>query len=245
MTDRNFCSPTDCSPTDWRVTDRHVTDRGQSRRQVLLAALTASAAAAFAAAADTSTALAGADLAAAGLADDRLAEKLIAAALTQVGVTTHYDAAYVRLAFPGGDVAAERGVCTDVIVRAYRTALGFDLQVRLNVDMRAAFAVYPRRWGLNQPDSNIDHRRVPNLQMYFARQGAERARPNQPADWQPGDLVTQMIPGGRPHIGIVSAQWNADTSRRLIIHNIGRGTQVEDVLDLFPITGRYRFLPKT
>ncbi len=210
-------------------------DPGLSRRDVLAATLASLATAAF-------TCSPGRAAASVDLAE---ANQLIAAAEAQVGVTTVYDATYVRIAFPGGDVSAERGVCTDVIVRAYRKAFGWDLQAHLNADMRAAFAVYPRRWGLNQTDSNIDHRRVPNLQVYFARQGAERPRPTVSADCQPGDLVTQMIPGGRPHIGIVSTQWNADNTRRRLIHNIGRGTQIEDVLDLFPITGHYRFFPKT
>jgi uncharacterized protein len=182
--------------------------------------------------------------AAAQAADDRgQAARLVTAATGQVGVTTVYDAAYVRLAFPGGDVPIERGVCTDVIVRAYRTAFNLDLQARLNADMRIAFSAYPKRWGLGQPDPNIDHRRVPNLQVFLTRQSASRGMPTPTAAWLPGDLVTQMIPGGRPHIGIVSAQRTADGVRPLIIHNIGRGTQIEDVLDLFPVTGRYRFLP--
>jgi uncharacterized protein len=171
------------------------------------------------------------------------AKRLIEAGTAQVGVTTLYDAAYVRLGFPGGDVPIERGVCTDVIVRAYRQAFGFDLQAALNADMRTAFQAYPKRWGLGAPDPNIDHRRVPNLQTFFARKGAERPRPSTAVGWQAGDLVTQMIPGGRPHIGIVSAQKNPSGDRPLIIHNIGRGTQIEDVLDLFPVTGRYVFFP--
>jgi uncharacterized protein len=175
--------------------------------------------------------------------DTATAARLVSAAEAQVGITTIYDAAYVRLGFPGGDVPADRGVCTDVIVRAYRAAFSIDLQAKLNADMRGAFAAYPRRWGLTQTDANIDHRRVPNLQVYFARQGAERPRPTVASDWLPGDLVTQMIPGGRPHIGIVSGRWTDDKARPLIIHNIGRGTQIEDVLDLFAITGRYRLLP--
>ena len=171
------------------------------------------------------------------------AAKLIASAEAQIGVTTLYDASYQRLTFPGGDVAADRGVCTDVVVRAYRVAFGFDLQQRLNADMRAHGSVYPRRWGLTRPDPNIDHRRVPNLQTFFTRLGAERPRPATEAEWQPGDLVTLMVPVGRPHIGIISATPNAGGTRLMLVHNIGRGTQVEDVLDQFPVTGRYRFLP--
>jgi uncharacterized protein YijF (DUF1287 family) len=105
------------------------------------------------------------------------AEKLIAAAESQIGVTRIYDAAYVRIPFPGGDVPAERGVCTDVVVRAYRQAFGYDLQAKLNADMKANFSAYPKRWGLSGPDSNIDHRRVPNLQVFFARQKLELPKP--------------------------------------------------------------------
>ena len=171
------------------------------------------------------------------------AAKLIAAASAQIGVTTVYDPSYQRLKFPGGDVPLDRGVCTDVIVRAYRTAFGFDLQEKLNADMRAHGARYPKRWGAVAPDANIDHRRVPNLQTYFTRQGAVRPTPAGGHIWQPGDLVTQMVPVGRPHIAIVSATPSPQSGRLMLIHNIGRGTQLEDTLDTFPITGRYRFFP--
>ena len=174
---------------------------------------------------------------------DPAAAKLIAAAMTQVGVTTLYDASYQSLKFPGGDVAPDRGVCTDVIVRAYRTAFGFDLQEKLNADMKAHLDAYPKRWGLRKPDANIDHRRVPNLQTYFARHGAERSRAISSDTWQPGDLITQLVPANLPHIGIVSDRLNDAGQRRLVIHNIGRGAEVEDTLEMFPVTGRYRFLP--
>jgi uncharacterized protein len=168
---------------------------------------------------------------------------LVEAAMAQIGVTTIYDPAYVRLTFPGGDVDAARGVCTDVVVRAYRRAFNFDLQQALNDDMKRAFGAYPRRWNLSAPDPNIDHRRVPNLATFFARRGAARPVPASADAWQAGDVVTQMIPGGRPHIGIVSDKRTPDGKRALVIHNIGRGTQVEDILDLFQITGRYVFFP--
>ena len=171
------------------------------------------------------------------------AARLIAAASAQIGVTKLYDASYQSLQFPGGDVPADRGVCTDVIVRAYRQAFGFDLQQKVNADMRAHGAVYPQRWGLHKPDANIDHRRVFNLQTYFARQGAERPRTTVLADWQPGDLVTQLVPANLPHIGIVSGTSNSDNTRLLVIHNIGQGTLLEDTLATYPITGRYRFFP--
>lgn len=171
------------------------------------------------------------------------AERLVDAAESQIGVTTLYDPAYVRLVFPGGDVPVQRGVCTDVVVRAYRAAFGFDLQAHVNADMRRAFAVYPRRWGLAGPDPNIDHRRVPNLQTFLARRGAELRRADNEMDaWLPGDIVTQLVAGGRPHIGIVSATRVPSSGRLLVVHNIGRGTLREDILDVFVITGRYRFL---
>jgi uncharacterized protein len=170
------------------------------------------------------------------------AQKLIQAAESQIGITRMYDAAYVRIAFPGGDVPIDRGVCTDVIVRAYRQAFGYDLQAKLNADMKADFGAYPKRWGLSRPDSNIDHRRVPNLQVFFARQKAELPKPMSSTGWQPGDLVTMLVPGGRPHIGIVSTTLVAGTERPKIIHNIGLGTQSDDILDALAITGRYRLL---
>jgi hypothetical protein len=129
-----------------------------------------------------------------------------------------------------------------VVVRAYRQAFGFDFQAELHADMRRAFASYPRKWGLAAPDPHIDHRRVPNLQAFLARRRAEQPRPRAPAEWLAGDLVTQMIPGNRPHIGIVADVRSAAGARPLVIHNIGRGTQVEDILELLPVTGRYRFL---
>ncbi len=170
------------------------------------------------------------------------AQKLIQAAESQIGVTRIYDAAYVRIAFPGGDVPMERGVCTDVVVRAYRQAFGYDLQARLNADMKANFGAYPKRWGLSGPDTNIDHRRVPNLQVFFARRKAELPRPVTSSGWQAGDIVTMLVPGGRPHIGIVSSTFAAGTERPKIIHNIGFGTQNDDILEVLTITGRYRLL---
>jgi uncharacterized protein len=162
--------------------------------------------------------------------------QLIAAARAQVGRTTLYDAAYVALSYPGGDVPMERGVCTDVVIRAYREAFGIDLQKLVHEDMRKNFAAYPTRWGLKKPDRNIDHRRVPNLQTFFARKGAALNSTGAEA----GDLITMMLPGNLPHIGIVSDKVNEEKIP-LFIHNIGGGTQEEDVLQRFEITGRYRF----
>lgn len=167
------------------------------------------------------------------------AHEFASAAAKQVGVTVSYDASYVQLAYPGGDVPVETGVCTDVVVRAMRE-MGTDPQVEVHEDMAAAFGEYPRTWGLSEPDPNIDHRRVPNLQVYFERLGKSLPVTSVAADYQPGDIVTWKMPGGSPHVGIVSARQAPWESRFAIVHNAGRGTRVEDVLFDFTITGHYR-----
>lgn len=166
------------------------------------------------------------------------AGKLIAAARAQIGVTIRYDPAYTALPFPGGDVPRERGVCTDVVIRAYRDALDLDLQALVNADMRSAFAAYPRIWGLRAPDRNIDHRRVPNLGTWLKRQGAALPIPAGPSGWRPGDIFTSAV-NDRPHIGLVSDR--RGPNGWLIIHNIGAGTREEEGLGAWPITGRYRW----
>lgn len=163
---------------------------------------------------------------------------LAAAARTQIGVTRRYDPAYVRIGYPGGDVAIDRGVCTDVVIRAFRR-LSLDLQRELHEDMRTHFTLYPQTWGLRGPDPNIDHRRVPNLRRWSERQGWQRPVSTNPAAYRTGDLVTWDLGGGVPHIGIVSDHKVA-ASRPLIIHNIGRGTREEDILLSYRITGHYR-----
>ena len=169
------------------------------------------------------------------------AARLVAAAERQVGVTLSYDPGYRRIAFPGGDVPRASGVCTDVVIRAYRDAFGLDLQREVNADMKRSFREYPKIWGLSRADSNIDHRRVPNLQTFFKRRGAGLPVSNDSPDYQPGDIVTQNLPGNLAHIVIVSNQLNAEQLRPLVIHNIGRGAQIEDTLFAFDITGHYRF----
>ena len=161
-------------------------------------------------------------------------------AYRQVGVTVHYDGSYRRIAFPGGDVPIERGVCTDVLVRAYRHA-GIDLQLLVHEDMSRAFASYPRRWGHTRPDPNIDHRRVANLATFFRRSGAVLPISSRAGDYAAGDIVTWRLPSGTDHIGLVTDRPHEE--RRLIVHNIGGGTQVEDVLFAHPITGHYRYDP--
>ena len=171
------------------------------------------------------------------------ATRLVLAARNQIGITRHYDPAYTRLAYPGGDVNMEKGVCTDVLIRAYRSAFTYDLQKAVHEDMRQHFSAYPKIWGLKKTDPNIDHRRVPNLQTFFRRRQAELAISSKPSDYLPGDLVTQLINGKLPHILIVSDQQSRRTGKPLIIHNIGAGVQEEDALFALPITGHYRFFP--
>jgi uncharacterized protein len=170
----------------------------------------------------------------------RASEMLIEAARRQVGVTLNYDPAYTRLAFPGGDVPRAKGVCTDVIIRAYRDAFGIDLQALVNADMKAAFSAYPKRWGLRTTDRNIDHRRVPNLQTFLKRQRAQLPIPEDGRQWKPGDIFTSLVGGNLPHIGIVSYD-RGRSGRYMILHNIGGGARQEDALLDHKITGRYRW----
>ena len=165
--------------------------------------------------------------------------RLTEAARDQVGVTTIYDPAYVTLNFPGGDIPRDRGVCTDVVIRALRDGWGIDLQLAVNRDMKANFSAYPSLWGLSRTDRNIDHRRVPNLQTLFARIGAKLPLDDAPTPYLPGDIVTWTLPGNLAHIGIVSDKLSAGGTP-LILHNIGRGAQEEDILFTYPMTGHYR-----
>ena len=164
---------------------------------------------------------------------------IVAAARKQIGVTVGYDPAYRRLAYPGGDVPRESGVCTDVIIRALRDAQKIDLQKLVHEDMKGSFAKYPQNWGLKKPDANIDHRRVPNLQCYFKRKGYALPVSKNAADYKPGDIVTVMVGGKLPHIMIVSDR-KASDGTPLVIHNIGSGTKEEDCLFTYPLTGHYR-----
>ena len=168
------------------------------------------------------------------------AKALIAAARRQVGVTLAYDPAYTALDYPGGDVPRGKGVCTDVLIRAYRDAFGLDLQVEVHRDMAAAFRAYPKRWSLKRPDRNIDHRRVPNLETFWTRQSARLPIPARAEDWQPGDLFTTLIEGRLPHTGIVSDRL-AGNGNPLVIHNIGSGAREEDMLLAWRPTGRFRW----
>lgn len=166
----------------------------------------------------------------------------LANAIEQTGITTGYDPAYVQLDYPGGDVPQETGVCSDVIVRAFRKA-GTDLQKEVHEDMSTAWSAYPRRWGNARPDSNIDHRRVLNLMTFFERRAKALPTTNARDDYLPGDIVAWDLGGGVPHIGIVSNLAIESPKHFLIIHNIGAGTRAEDVLFNWKITGHYRFFP--
>ena len=162
-------------------------------------------------------------------------------AVDQIGKTTGYDPSYQKIEYPSGDVPIETGVCSDVIVRAFRKG-GIDLQKDLHEDMKDNFSAYPTRWGLKGTDANIDHRRVPNLQTYFARKGKSLATDGGAETFLPGDLVTWDLQlGGTEHIGMVVNVWYKPTQRYLIVHNIGAGTRMEDVLFAWKITGHYRY----
>jgi len=165
---------------------------------------------------------------------------LVAAAMARTRQDVRYDGSYRSIAYPGGDVPADVGVCTDVVIRTYR-AVGVDLQQAVHEDMSTAFADYPALWGLRRPDSNIDHRRVPNLGTFFERQGAALAVTGDADDYHAGDLVTWMLPGNLPHIGIVVSARSTGGERALVVHNIGAGPELEDVLFGFPVTGHYRY----
>jgi hypothetical protein len=182
------------------------------------------------------------DPTAASLTHQQFLQKLVAAAVERTHHVVRYDPAYVRIPYPNGDVPAETGVCTDEIIRAYR-AIGVDLQKEVHEDMLRNFAAYPnqRRWLLAHTDTNIDHRRVPNLMTFFARNGEMLTRSTRSEDYAPGDLVTWDLGGNVPHIGIVVDRKSAGTGQYLVVHNIGRGPQAEDVLFHWKITGHYRY----
>ena len=167
-------------------------------------------------------------------------KQMLDGAIAQAGVTTGYDPAYVALDYPGGDVPEKTGVCSDVVVRAFRKA-GIDLQKEVHEDMKAARSEYPTKWGAIDPDSNIDHRRVLNLMTYFARRGKSLPISNEATDYQPGDIVAWELSRGMDHVGIVTNMLSDSGDRYLIVHNIGAGTRIEDVLFDWTIKGHYRF----
>lgn len=168
--------------------------------------------------------------------------ELIQAALNQTNQIVIYNPTYFKIPYPNGDIPAKFGVCTDVVIRAYRQ-LGIDLQQEVHLDIKANFAIYPakRMWNQIKPDTNIDHRRVPNLQTFFTRKGKKLKVTEKAEDYQPGDLVTWMLGNKLPHIGIVVDKKSEDGQRFLIVHNVGAGPQLEDVLFAYPISGHYRY----
>lgn len=161
-----------------------------------------------------------------------------ATALTRQQVT--YDAQYFSISYPNGDVPANKGVCTDVVIRAYRK-VGIDLQKEVHEDMRTNFSAYPNNWGLKKPDKNIDHRRVPNLMVYFERQHSTLAITDKASDYKPGDIVCWNLGGNTLHVGVVANRKSVDGKRNLIVHNIGAGQVLEDMLFNYTIIGHYRF----
>jgi len=173
-------------------------------------------------------------------AQNNSAEQLSNAALELTQQRVEYYPGYIRIAYPNGDVPANKGVCTDVIIRAYRK-LGIDLQKEVHEDMSKNFHLYPKNWGLKKPDTNIDHRRVPNLMVYFKRFGNVKPITQNPNDYKPGDIVCWNLGGGITHIGIVVNEKTTDGNRYLIVHNIGTGQVLEDCLFSFKIIGHYTY----
>jgi uncharacterized protein len=167
-------------------------------------------------------------------------ERVLAHSIEQTTMTFSYDPAYVKIDYPNGDVPIDRGVCADVIVRAFRRG-GIDLQKKLHEDMSKNFAKYPQKWGAKRTDRNIDHRRVPNLMTWFERQGKDLSLSQNAKDYLPGDVVAWELADGRFHIGIVSRIAVKETDRYAIVHNIGLGARLEDVLFEWKIIGHYRY----
>ena len=166
-------------------------------------------------------------------------KQMLEGAIAQAGLTTEYDPSYVALDYPGGDVPEKTGVCSDVVVRAFRKA-GVDLQKEVHEDMQAERSAYPTRWGATVIDKNIDHRRVLNLMTFFTRKGKSLPTGTD-ADYQPGDIVSWTLTSGVEHIGIVTNMLSGYGNRYLIVHNIGAGTRIEDVLYSWTIKGHYRY----
>lgn len=173
--------------------------------------------------------------------ENDLIKKVLESAVEQTTLTKTYDPAYVVLPYPNGDVPMEKGVCTDVVIRGFRKA-GVDLQKEVHEDMKANFSLYPKKWGLSKADSNIDHRRVPNLQTFFTRKGKSLQITNKAENYKPGDVVAWDLDSkGTTHIGLVSNIWSETNKRYLIIHNIGSGTKAEDVLFDWKVIGHFRY----
>ena len=167
-------------------------------------------------------------------------KNLSTAAIERTNHDVRYDGSYRSIPYPNGDVPDDIGVCTDVVVRSYRK-LGVDLQEDIHKDMSAAFEKYPKKWGLKKPDPNIDHRRVPNFMTFFQRKGIVLPVSDDADDYLPGDMVTWLIPGNLPHIGIIVNKRSPYGNRYMVVHNIGEGPKLEDILFSYKITGHYRY----
>ena len=174
------------------------------------------------------------------LAQSPQALKLSDAGISIINSRIVYDPAYVSIAYPNGDVPAGTGVCTDVVIRAYRK-LGIDLQKEVHEDMKANFKLYPKNWGRKSTDRNIDHRRVPNLMVFFGRKGTKKPMAKNAADYLPGDIVCWDLNGKQLHIGLVINKKSADGKRYLLVHNIGGGQVAEDILFAWKIIGHYTY----
>lgn len=175
-----------------------------------------------------------------GFGQSARALKLADAALALTKQQVVYDPAYFKIPYPNGDVPAGKGVCTDVVIRAYRT-MGIDLQQLVHEDMKPNFKLYPKNWGRKKTDTNIDHRRVYNLMVFFGRKGTKKTMSKVAADYLPGDIVCWNLSGGLSHIGLVINKKSADGKRYLIVHNIGNGQEISDCLFSWKIIGHYQY----
>jgi len=173
-------------------------------------------------------------------------EDIVSALIERTTHDVRYDGSYLSISYPDGDVPDDIGVCTDVVIRAYRE-LGVDLQKLVHEDMLENFAAYPskRIWGLTRTDKNIDHRRVPNLQAFLSRHGDVLSKSTNVKDYKVGDIVTWMLPGNLPHVGMLTDRMSQQTGNPLVVHNIGRGPEIQDMLFDYKITGHYRFVPSS
>lgn len=170
-------------------------------------------------------------------------EKLSIAAISIIDPAIEYDPSYISIKYPNGDVPKNKGVCTDVVIRAYRK-LDIDLQKEVHEDMKANFSKYPnlKKWGMTKTDTNIDHRRVPNLEVFFERKGIKLAVTKNETDYKTGEIVTWMVNGKLPHIGIITNKKSADGKRNLIVHNVGYGQVLEDCLFSYEIVGHFKYV---
>ena len=173
---------------------------------------------------------------------DSFANKLSNAAIAIIDSEVKYTPDYISIKYPMGDVPTKTGVCTDVVIRAYRK-LGIDLQKEVHEDLKVNFSLYPnlKKWGLKKPDTNIDHRRVPNLEVFFTRKGEKLLVTDNPKDYKPGEIVTWMINGKLPHIGIITHKKSPDGKRLMIVHNVGNGQVSEDCLFEWDIVGHFKY----